>query len=172
MRAYKDNGFTLLELMISIAIFGVLSALMFGGLNSTLLISDKVTEKTQNIREVERAFSIIKKDFALDLIEISSNTREEVRIMVENTLPAYMRNSNTIIVRYYTEDDVFYRHADYGADFNSESVPLIRDVRETEIEVNNGTKVRKNKSEIDYRYVVITIKHKSLGELKRVFKTI
>ncbi|CAK0760982.1 Type II secretion system protein J [Gammaproteobacteria bacterium] len=60
----KTKGFTLLELLLAISIFAVLSALAYGGLNTVLKTSHYVSIQVDRLLEVQAAVTILSRDFA------------------------------------------------------------------------------------------------------------
>ena len=56
------SGFTLLELMVALAIFAVLSAMAYGGLNSIMRSRQGVEVKAARLAEVQTALTIIERD--------------------------------------------------------------------------------------------------------------
>lgn len=57
-------GFTLLELVVAIAIFGLMSAMAYGGLNSVLKTRDHADKQADRLAEVQKAFTILGRDVA------------------------------------------------------------------------------------------------------------
>ena len=58
----KSSGFTLIEVLISISIFSILSALAYGALNQSLSTSDKLLEKIDRNQAIQRGIRIIEQD--------------------------------------------------------------------------------------------------------------
>lgn len=60
MRAASTNrGFTLIEVMVALAIFGVLTALAYGALGQTLSNSDLLTERMDRLQSIQRTMSYL-----------------------------------------------------------------------------------------------------------------
>jgi general secretion pathway protein J len=55
-------GFTLLELLVALAIFAVLSAMAYGGLNSVMRSRQGVEVKAQRLADVQTALTIMERD--------------------------------------------------------------------------------------------------------------
>jgi len=56
------NGFTLIEIMIAVAVFSVMSAMAYGGLNSVMKSSAAVEEHAERLSDMQKAFAIIERD--------------------------------------------------------------------------------------------------------------
>ena len=56
-------GFTLIELMVAMAIFGILSALAYGVLNQTILNSEILSNRMERLRGIQKTVRIISDDF-------------------------------------------------------------------------------------------------------------
>ena len=57
------TGFTLIELMVAMAIFGVLSALAYGVLNQTLLNSEILSDRMERLKSIQKTVRIVSDDF-------------------------------------------------------------------------------------------------------------
>jgi len=57
-----ESGFTLIEIMIAIAIFAVMSAMAYGGLNSVMKSRNGLEEHATRLGKMQKAFSIIERD--------------------------------------------------------------------------------------------------------------
>jgi general secretion pathway protein J len=53
------RGFTLIEVMVALAIFGVLAALAYGALGQTLTNSDMLTERMDRLQSIQRTISYL-----------------------------------------------------------------------------------------------------------------
>ncbi len=58
----RQRGFTLLELVVAIAIFGLMAAMAYGGLNSVLNTRDHADHQADRLAEIQKAFTIIGRD--------------------------------------------------------------------------------------------------------------
>ena len=60
--AVAQRGFTLLELLVAIAIFAVMSAIIYGGLSSVINARNEVGERAQALKELQRAMRMLERD--------------------------------------------------------------------------------------------------------------
>jgi general secretion pathway protein J len=59
----RAAAFTLIELMVAMAIFAVLSALAYGVLNQTLLNSEILSDRMDRLRNIQKTVRVISDDF-------------------------------------------------------------------------------------------------------------
>jgi general secretion pathway protein J len=60
MRSMRTGkGFTLIEVMVALAIFGILTALAYGALGQTLSNSDMLTERMDRLQSIQRTMSYL-----------------------------------------------------------------------------------------------------------------
>ena len=59
MTRRTHRGFTLIEVMVALAIFGVLTALSYGALSQTLSNSDLLTERMDRLQSIQRTMSYL-----------------------------------------------------------------------------------------------------------------
>jgi general secretion pathway protein J len=62
MQSIRRSGLTLIELLISVAIFAVLSALAYGGLNNVLLTSAHTQAETKRLTTLQLAMLYLERD--------------------------------------------------------------------------------------------------------------
>jgi len=68
MRNYRIAGFTLLEMVVAVAIFAVMAGIAYGGLNQTIKTGSQVSESNQRLSELQFALSY----FSRDWLQVSS----------------------------------------------------------------------------------------------------
>ncbi len=68
MRGPRINGFTLLEMIVAVAIFAVMAGIAYGGLNQTIKTGKQVSESNQRLSELQFALSY----FSRDWLQVSS----------------------------------------------------------------------------------------------------
>ncbi|MBF0470004.1 MAG: type II secretion system minor pseudopilin GspJ [Gammaproteobacteria bacterium] len=62
MSRLSHQGFTLMELLIALAMFALLSAMAFGGLNSMLKTEQQLESHSQQFKQLQRALYILGED--------------------------------------------------------------------------------------------------------------
>lgn len=62
MNRRRQNAFTLIEVLVALAIFGVMSLLAYQGLGSTLSNADYITERTARLQSIQRAMRYLATD--------------------------------------------------------------------------------------------------------------
>ncbi len=120
----KNTGFTLLELLVAMVIFAVMSVMAYGGLRNVIDNSDASKQSLQRLQAVQRAIRILNRDFSQlrprpvrdaygqrQLPLLADNAREN---RVEFTRggrvnPANLKRSSLLRVAYRVEDNRLYR---------------------------------------------------------------
>ena len=59
----KISGFTLIEILVSITIFAILSAFSYAILNQSIISSFILDEKNERLRNIQRSIKLIEQDF-------------------------------------------------------------------------------------------------------------
>ncbi|HHJ19363.1 MAG TPA: type II secretion system protein GspJ [Gammaproteobacteria bacterium] len=150
--ARSQRGFTLLELLIAVAIFAVVSALAYGGLSSVLRSSFQTQEANHSLGALQLAMSLIHQDLSQitnrsirneygdvepalkapgDVDRLLSFTRRGWRNPAEqprSTLQrvAYRLDDTTLIREYW-------RHLDAAANAEVVKLPLLEGVEEVKL---------------------------------------
>lgn len=145
----KNQGFTLLEVLIAVAIFAVISGIAYSGLSSVLTASHKTQAVNRSLQEVQMAISLMHQDFtqiANRPVSDEFGTRQEavvsgsafekiIRITrrgwrnpaqrTRSTLQriAYRIDENTLIREYW-------QHLDRAPNPTIVSLPLLEKVKE------------------------------------------
>lgn len=60
--AKSPRGFTLLELLIAVVIFGLIAAMAYSGLNNVLLARSQTEARTQELYKLQMALTVIERD--------------------------------------------------------------------------------------------------------------
>ena len=61
----QASGFTLLELIVATAIFSLVGAMAYTGLTGALKIHEAAKENTDRVREIQRGWFVLTRDFSL-----------------------------------------------------------------------------------------------------------
>ncbi len=94
MRKYCSNGFTLLEMVVAVAIFAVMASIAYSGLNHTIKTGNQVSESNQRLSELQFALSY----FSRDWLQVSSRKvrnqygDEESNIVIEDNSISFTRS--------------------------------------------------------------------------------
>ena len=59
----RNGGFTLLELVVVLAIFGIVAVMAYGGLNNVLKARVAIEDNLQRVSELQRAYLRMREDF-------------------------------------------------------------------------------------------------------------
>jgi len=65
MKKNKQHGFTLLELLVALTIFALISVMAYAGLQTVLESRDRITEQSRKLAELQLAFTILSRDIQL-----------------------------------------------------------------------------------------------------------
>ncbi|MCC5857326.1 MAG: type II secretion system minor pseudopilin GspJ [Ectothiorhodospiraceae bacterium] len=59
----RQRGFTLIELMVAVGIFAVLSAMAFQGLRAVMDAREGIQQQTERLKQVQQAMAVLERDF-------------------------------------------------------------------------------------------------------------
>ncbi len=83
----REHGFTLLELLVAIAIFAMLSAVAYSSLGSMVDIREQVTDEMDRLAELQMALTIMERDF------MQTMAQRNIRDAYEEVQPAMQRHT-------------------------------------------------------------------------------
>jgi len=192
------GGFTLLELLIAVSVFAVISALASGGFNSVLNTASRSEEHMQRLAELQKAMVIIAKDveqaverpirdgFGDSLVPFigsqPTNLLEFSRTGRRN--PTQAPRSHIQRVGYRHEENVLYRLTwavlDRAQDSEAIEFKLLEGVNEIEIRYLDSNREwqdqwpplqpGQNSDNALPRGVEITLDIEGLGSVPRIFR--
>lgn len=148
----NQSGFTLLEVIIAVGIFAVLSALAYGGLNSIMNTSHHTREASQELQALQLAMSIMQQDLSQVTFRPVTNefgeqdpalhTPEDLETLLSFTRrgwknPAKQTRSSLQRVSYRLEDNELIRrywfHLDRAPNIEPRQVSMLTEVLEVKL---------------------------------------
>ncbi|MBT8128468.1 MAG: type II secretion system minor pseudopilin GspJ [Gammaproteobacteria bacterium] len=146
------TGFTLLELLVAVAVFAILSAMAYGGLRNVIDNSRQTEASMERLQQVQLAMLKLTRDFTQltqrSIRDEYGNTRgyilagEGGDIFIEFSRggrrnPAEMLRSNLQRVAYKLEDNTLYRlhwpHLDRTQEMEPYENPLLEEVENASV---------------------------------------
>lgn len=141
----RQGGFTLLELVVVLAVFSIVAVMAYGGLNNVLRTRVAIEDNLDRVRQLQRSYLRLRQDF----LQIQPRTTrdefgdprsavygrpEEGVYLVSGGWrnPAGHPRSNMQRVRWYLEDDTLvrshFRHLDRAPNTQAETLRVFEDV--------------------------------------------
>jgi len=191
----KRSGFTLIEMVIAVAIFAVISALAFGGLNAVVNGQESLKNSTQQLKQLQLAFRYLERDlthFINRPIRDNFGDLQGAIIGDENTVltfshsawrnPANLVRSKIQRVTYEYADNTLTRHTwahlDGAAPEESFDAKLLENVESITLRYLQGDNSwhttwpplnNSNQAILPPKTLEITIKYENWEEIKRLF---
>ncbi len=198
-RADRQAGFTLLELLIALAIFAVLSSLAYGSLRSALFNREQSQQRTEQLARLQMAFLFISRDLEQVVNRPVRNTYGDIQpalftpqqtYRLEFTRagwnnPARTRRSTLQRVAYSVDEGELIRHSWWMLDRTDEkpalSQPLLDGVKEIELRfLDNKNKWNKEWPPLNMDEetkppplplaIEITLELQEWGRIRRLFR--
>jgi len=119
----RQTGMTLLELLVALAIFAMLAAMAYGGLNAVLRTGHKTGDAAQRLAQLQMAFHLLEKDLMQAVPRpIRQNHTMQLPAMIKDIdsggleftrtgrpNPSGLQRSHLLRVRYRLEDETLFR---------------------------------------------------------------
>ncbi|MDO6687534.1 MULTISPECIES: type II secretion system minor pseudopilin GspJ [unclassified Agarivorans] len=191
----KQRGFTLLEMLVAIVIFALLTMAAYQVLQGVMR-SDEISQKHgERLREVQRAMFLMQRDFTQLAPRSARDETEEQRplIMSEKYLlesddmgiemmvlgwrnpQSVIRRSQLQRVAYLVKDEKlikrFYAHPDAVVGYEPREMVILNDVEELSFRFHGSSGWSDQVSDSNQlpRAIEVKLTHKDFGELRRVF---
>ncbi|WP_220719287.1 type II secretion system minor pseudopilin GspJ [Agarivorans litoreus] len=191
----KQRGFTLLEMLVAIVIFALLTMAAYQVLQGVMR-SDEISQRHgESLQALQRAMFFMQRDFTQLAPRSVRDETEEQRplIMAEKYLlesddmgiemlvlgwrnpQSVIRRSQLQRVAYLLKDEKlikrFYNHPDAVVGYEPREMVLLNDVEELNFRFHGSSGWSQQVSDSNQlpRAVEVTLRHKDYGELRRVF---
>jgi len=117
----RRNGFTLLEILVALAIFAVVAALTSGALYRTIMIKQKLIQQSDRLNALQETLTLFTQDLENTTIELNGNNIEVKfkRNGIQNPMSAEKRSTissiiwsckNGALIRHSINDRVLLTH--------------------------------------------------------------
>lgn len=168
-----QNGFTLLEVMLALAIFTMLSILAFMVLSQAQITHQRAREETQRFNQLQRAMTLFGNDI-LQLVARRNRSTESMlvtgkeAIFSTQTRDPQQPLSDVLLlqtVHWYLRNHTLYRalRSSVDADTDLPAQPVLEDVEQFSLEAES------DKSGELPSHVILHIEHQTYGALDRLF---
>ncbi|MEM7401651.1 MAG: type II secretion system minor pseudopilin GspJ [Pseudomonadota bacterium] len=87
---YHINGFTLIEMMVAVAVFAVLGTLAYGGLNQVLKGQNYLQSSSNQLKDLQLTFRYFEKD-------INQLVNRAIRNQYQDLQPAFVGDEDTVL---------------------------------------------------------------------------
>jgi general secretion pathway protein J len=143
------SGFTLLELLIAIAIFAVLAAMAYSGLNNVLITSSHAQQKAERLGQLQWALTIMQRDIEQSIDRSIRDSYGNSDFPMKSSQAGYgnqleftrigradfgLPRSSLVRIAYRVEDKKLYRMQWQALDRAQDATPyeqvLLTDVKE------------------------------------------
>jgi len=189
MRKTQSLGFTLLELLVAMSIFALMSVMAFVGLNNALTSNEVITEKEQKLESLQRTMMFIDRDFRQMVLRPRTSGYEQKSQALSYGLDSEgfleftragnqnatgLARSNLQRVRYDFEGKTLTRNSWSIVDhLDAEPVKLelldgIESLELRLLDQNNEWKTNWSKDDVLPKAIEITFEHRYWGKIMRL----
>jgi len=198
MNKQRIHGFTLIEILIAIAVFAVMSAMAYGGLNSVMKQRAGLEEHANRLANLQKTFTIIERDI-LQIVNrgirdqygdtkkaLVAHDYEDIKLELtrtgwRNPFPNEKRVRSVLQrVGYTVKDQQLIRQYWFELDRGYESKPfesvLLEDIKGFELRFLDAKKQwqaqwpKLNAKEVLPLAIEVTIESDRLGRISRLFQ--
>lgn len=185
----NQSGFTLLELLVAMVIFSLMSVMAYGGLFNVITGNEVIADQEQRLKELQRTMMFLERDMRQLVARPRSTGFNQYAKAFEygldseglveftragNPNPIAAARSSLQRVRYDLEEKVLIRRTwalvDH-IDLEPISMTLLKDVESLELRLldnKNEWQLNWNELKETPNAVEITINHKHWGKIKRL----
>lgn len=173
-----STGFTLVELLVALFVFSLISAFAYRAVNTMVKTGDAIEAEMTALTKVQKAVQIIERDLRQKSVQVvaefdtepvntqADNSELELTILASASLSAQASLKH---IRYRLQDKVLVREVwknnKSTADEPDERVELLTDISKAEFTSLDST--ASSTSHAWPAYVQLVLEHENLGSLKR-----
>ena len=188
----QSSGFTLVELLVAVAIFAVVSVLAYGGLDTLLRLREGTDLRSQQLRTIQLAYAITKRDLEQmanrpvkdqlgDQIPAAFLANERFEFTSSGlSNPLGIRRSDFQRIGYQIDDEKLQRLSwpvlDRGSDTTAMETTLIPDVLQFQLKFLDQNKKWQNEwnsATMGHQLpkaIEVNIELKNLGDIRWLFE--
>lgn len=189
---HSSSGFTLIEVLVAMAIFAVLSVMAYSGLRTVINVSSGVQNHVERLEALQRTFMFLERDFyqliprtmsvdggnarpALEAVSNATRLFEFTRGGQPN--PADVQQNSLIRIAYFTDEDklkrIKWNTLDHISDDRTIEMTLLDNVESIKtrfLDKNNEWRTNWGQNQADKetlpKAIEITLEHKEWGEIR------
>ena len=189
----RTNGFTLIEVLVAMAIFAVLSVMAYSGLRTVINVSGGVQNRVEKLETLQRTFMFLERDFYQLVPRLVNTDAGDTRAALEATPnnarlfeftrggqpnPAEVKGRSSLIrVAYFIDDAklkrIKWNNIDHLNGAQTVEITLLEDVKAIStrfLDAKNQWQLSwgqaKNSLETIPKAIEITLEHKYWGKIR------
>ena len=172
MNQKRERGFTLLELIISMSIFSLISMMSYGGLKTVLdgrEISEKVIDR---LAEVEMAMTILKRDVMHMVVKPTAGSDQLEFIRAGRTNPLKQKRSSLQRIRYQISGTSIIRDSEEASSLESfpelQTTEVLQRVKNLTFQIINKESADKTTPSSQPFAIAVIINIEDFGEIRSI----